>query len=77
MQQAKQIAEDLLQWIKALGFDRHKLIIQVYRRLMHTSVCAHKLQQIRPVPLATWLCTSRPLCSYLICPVWASGVFSL
>ena len=29
VQQAKQIAEDLLQWIKALGFDRHKLIIQV------------------------------------------------
>ena len=29
VQQAKQIAEDLLQWIKALGSDRHKLIIQV------------------------------------------------
>ncbi len=29
MQQAKQLAEDLREQIKALGFDRHKLIIQV------------------------------------------------
>lgn len=29
MQQAKQLAEDLLQSISSLGFDRHKLIIQV------------------------------------------------
>lgn len=29
LQQAKQLAEDLREYVKALGFDRHKLIIQV------------------------------------------------
>lgn len=28
LQQAKQMAEDLREWVKALGFGRHKLIIQ-------------------------------------------------
>ena len=41
MQQTKQIAEDLLQGIKALGFDRHKLIIQVPPFFMPCVPCTY------------------------------------
>ena len=29
LQQAKQLADDIREWVKALGFERHKLVIQV------------------------------------------------
>ena len=34
MQHAKQLADDIREWVKALGFERHKLVIQVKRALI-------------------------------------------
>lgn len=48
MQYAKQLADDLREKIKALGYDRHKLVVQVAAKLRDVPVQTADLQQHYP-----------------------------